>query len=114
MVAAMEAEDRRSSGGTSSRDSLEEIIVIPVLEDESSRDDTPDGGIFSGASEASASNDCEFELSRRTVLPLSGKGHEFSSRATLARAHAMPCPAMPGLSCCSRPQLKSGKSLIRG
>ena len=94
MVAAMEEEDRRSSGGTSSaispRDSLEEIIINPVLEDESSRDVTPVIGIFSGASEASASYDCEFEFSRRTVLPLSGKRCEFSWRATPARAHAMP------------------------
>ena len=67
-----------------SRDSLEEIVnvddtAITVLEEEgSSRDLTPDGGIFSGASEASnASNDCEFEFMRRTVVvPLSGMEYE--------------------------------------
>ena len=71
--------------GNTARDSLEEITnvddtTITVLEEEgSSRDLTPDGGIFSGASEASnASNDCEFEFMRRTVVvPLSGMEYEF-------------------------------------
>ena len=72
MAATMEDEDRIAAA-VSPRNSSEEIVyvddedaaVITVLEaegeEESRGDVSPDGGIFSGgASEASASNECEF------------------------------------------------------
>ena len=103
MVAAMvEDEDRRSSGAISPSDSLEDDVVVVITaavleagedgEDESlPREVTPDGGIFSGASEASAaSNDCEFKFSRRRAdVPFSGKGMRVFLRGR------MPCHALP-------------------
>ena len=72
MAATMEDEDRIAAA-VSPRNSSEEIVymddddaaVITVMEEEgeeeSRGDVSPDGGIFSGgASEASASNECEF------------------------------------------------------
>ena len=70
MAATMEDEDRIAAA-VSPRNSSEEIVyvddddaaVITVLEEDdrvSRGDVSPDGGIFSGgASEASASNECE-------------------------------------------------------
>ena len=121
MVAAMEDEYRRSSGAISPSDSLEDDVVVVITaavleagedgEDESlPREVTPDGGIFSGASEASAaSNDCEFKFSRcRADVPFSGKGMRVFLRGRMPiLAACRPCRA-------PAPTLKSGKSLIRG